>query len=142
MMMDKNKKSQGIDNVQQVYSKVLENVSHVGFVLLIGGYFVYILQLLPLSIPIDVIAGNWHLSAAEMHQKLNTPSGWSFFATTAMLMKGDVFSSLSIYYLATATIFCLLFTIPAYIRDKNYIYTTIAFFQIVVLLVAASGIIN
>ncbi len=142
MIIDNNKKRHGVDNVQRVYAQILENVSHVGFALLIGGYFVYIFQLMPLSVPIDAIAQNWHLSAATMQQKLNTPSGWSFFGSTSLLMKGDVVSSLSIYYLATATIFCLLFAIPAYIREKNYIYTTISLFQIVVLLVAASGIIN
>jgi len=140
--MDKEKKSFGIDKVQLVYAQVLETVSHVGIAFLVGGYFVYVLQLLPLSVPIDAIAANWHLKASEMQQKLHTPSGWSFLKSTAALLKGDVVSYLSIFYLAMATIACLAFATITFYREKNYVYTALAVLQVVVLLVAASGLIH
>lgn len=141
-MSDKERNTHNIDKVQLVYARVLEMVSHVGISFLALGYLVYVLQLLPLSIPIDAIAGNWHLKASEMQQKLHTPAGWSILSTPAALFKGDVVSYLSIYYLATATVVCLAFASVTFYREKNYLYTTIALFQLVVLLVAASGLIH
>ncbi|TLU81686.1 MAG: DUF1634 domain-containing protein [Chlorobium sp.] len=141
-MSDKEKKSESIDKVQLVYARVLEMVSHVGMAFLAIGYLVYVLQLLPLSVPIDAIAGNWHLKASEMQQKLHTPAGWSIISSPAALFKGDVVSYLSIYYLAMATVVCLVFASVTFYREKNYLYTTIAVLQVVVLLVAASGVIH
>jgi len=140
--MDNDKKSHGIDKVQLVYAQVLENVSHIGIAFLTVGYLAYVLQLLPLSVPIDIIAGNWHLKASEMQHKLHTPSGWSFLHNTAILLKGDIISYLSIFYLAMATIVCLAFATITFYREKNYVYTTLAVLQVVVLLVAASGLIH
>ena len=141
-MSDKEKISQNIDKVQLVYARVLEIVSYVGIAFLAAGYLVYVLQLLPLSVPIDAIAGNWHLKASEMQQKLHTPAGWSIVSSPAELFKGDVVSNLSIYYLAMATLACLGFASVTFYREKNYLYTTIAVLQVVVLLVAASGLIH
>jgi uncharacterized membrane protein len=141
-MRDKKKKTQAIDEVQTVYAWVLEIVSHVGFAFLSVGYLVYVMQLLPLSVPIEAIAGNWHLKASEMQHKLNIPVGWSFLSSTAALGKGDVVSYLSIFYLAMATVICLVFAMVTFYREKNYLYTMIAVLQVVVLLFAASGLIH
>ena len=141
-MNDKEKNTDKIDQVQLVYARVLEMVSHVGMAFLALGYVVYVLQLLPLSVPIDAIAGNWHLKASEMQQKLHTPAGWSILSSSGALFKGDVVSYLSIYYLAMATVVCLAFASVIFYREKNYLYTTIAVLQVLVLLVAASGLIH
>ncbi len=141
-MSDKENKSQNIDKVQLVYARVLEKISHVGFAFLAGGYIIYVLQLLPLSVPIDAIAGNWHLKASEMQEKLHTPAGWSFLSSSTALFKGDIISYLSIFYLALATVVCLAFAIVTFYREKNYLYAVIAVFQFAVLLIAASGLVH
>ncbi len=141
--MDNGKKSSAVDKVQLVYAQVLEIVSYAGFAFLAIGYVVYVLQLLPLSVPIDAIAANWHLKASDMQQKLHTPLGWSFSGgTPAALLQGDIISYLSIFFLAMATIACLAFAAVTFYREKNYLYVTIAVLQVVVLLVAASGLIH
>ncbi len=141
--MDKGKNSCDVDKVQLVYAKILETVSSIGFVFLAMGYLVYVLQLLPLSVPIDAIAANWHLKASDMQQKLHTPLGWSFTSgAPASLAQGDIISYLSIFYLAMATIACLVFAAVTFYREKNYIYTTIVVLQVVVLVVAATGLIH
>jgi uncharacterized membrane protein len=141
-MTDRDKKFHDIGKVQLIYARVLETVSHVGMVFLAVGYLVYVLQLLPLSVPIDAIAGNWQLNASAMQQKLHTPSGWAFLSSTAALVHGDVVSYLSIYFLAMVTIICLAFAIITFYREKNYLYTTIAVLQVVVLIIASAGIVS
>jgi hypothetical protein len=141
-MTEKEKKFHDIGKVQLVYARVLERASHIGMAFLAVGYLVYVLQLLPLSVPIDAVAGNWHLKASAMQQKLHTPSGWSFLSSTAALVNGDVVSYLSIYFLALVTIICLAFAIITFYREKNYLYTAIAVLQVVVLIIASSGIVS
>ncbi len=142
-MTDKGKKSCAVDRVQLVYAQVLERVSSIGFAFLAIGYLVYVLQLLPFSVPIEAIAANWHLNASDMQHKLHTPLGWSFSdGTLAALLKGDIVSYLSIFYLAMATIVCLVFATTIFYREKNYIYTTITLLQVIVLIVAATGLIH
>jgi uncharacterized membrane protein len=141
-MTEKQDNSPRIEKVQLVYARVLEMVSHVAMFLLAAGYLVYILQLLPPSVPIESISGNWHLSAFDMQQKLHAPSGWLIFSNTEALFKGDVVSYFSIFYLCMATIICLVFAAIIFFRGKNYLYAAITALQVLVLFFAASGLIH
>ncbi len=141
-MTEKEKNSPGTEKVQLVYARVLNTASHVAIFFLAAGYLIYILQLLPSSVPIESIAGNWHLSASEMQQKIHTPSTWVFFSTPGILFNGDIVSYLSIFYLSMVTVICLAVAAVIFYRGKNYLYTTITILQVLVLLIAASGVIH
>ena len=141
-MINMQREKSGIDPVQLIYARVLDLASHLGMALIAIGYLVYVLQLLPLSVPIDAVAGNWHLRASVVQQKLHMPAGWSFMEAGGTLLKGDVISYLSIIYLAMATILCLAFSSMTFFREKNYIYTVIALLQVAVLLFASSGVVG
>ncbi|NTV92263.1 MAG: DUF1634 domain-containing protein [Chlorobiaceae bacterium] len=138
-MKDTSREKNDEGHVQFVYARVLDFVSHTGMLFIAAGYFVYVLQLLPLSVSISAVADNWHLSASDMQQKLHVPSGWSFMGSMTDLLKGDVLSYTSILFLCMATILCLVFAAKTFFREKNYIYTIIAVLQVLVLLFAASG---
>lgn len=141
-MTDKEMNSSGAEKVQLVYARVLDIVSHVAIFFLAVGYLIYVLQLLPLAVPIESISGNWHLSASEMQQKIHTPSTWLFFSTPGILFKGDIVSYISIFYLSMVTVICLVVAAVLFYRGKNYLYFVITIFQVLVLLIAASGFIH
>ena len=141
-MKDTNREKPDEGDVQFVYAKVLDFVSHAGMVFIAAGYLIYVMQLPPLSVSIRAVADNWHLSASDMQQKLHVPSGWSFMGSMADALHGDVVSYMSILFLCMATILCLVFAVKVFFREKNYIYTAITFLQALVLLVAASGVIS
>jgi len=128
------------DRVHILYAKTLDFVSHAVIVAMVVGYVLYLTGLLPLSIPIDAIAGNWHLSAADMQATLHHPSGWSFVSAPGGVLHGDVISYMSVILLALATLFCLAVAVVVYLREKRPLFFTIALGQFLVLVIAASGI--
>ena len=127
------------NNAQLVYAHVLHWVSTLGIVLVVSGFAVYVFELLPLSVSIDDIAGNWHRSAAELNHQFHLPTGWVWVSD---ILKGDVLSFASVAYLAAATIVCLVAVTGVFFNEKNVIYSIISILQILVLVIAASGVIG
>lgn len=134
------KKGGYADRVHILYAKTLDLVSHTVIVAMAVGYALYLTGLLPLSIPIDAIAENWHLSAADMLATLHHPSGWNFLTAPGGVLHGDIVSYMSIILLALATLFCLTVAIAIYLSEKKLLLFTIVLIQLLVLVVAASGI--
>jgi hypothetical protein len=116
---------------------VLAWVAICGLALLGLGYLAYLARLVPLSVPIEAIAENWHLRAEELTEKLHLPHGWAW---TADWKHADVLSFATVVFLASGTIACLAATFVSFIREKDAAYAIIVLLQIAVLLVAASGI--
>lgn len=127
------------NKAQLVYAHVLHWASTLGIVFVVLGFTIYVFELLPLSVSIDDIAKNWHLSAAELNRQYHLPTGWAWVAD---ILKGDILSFASIVYLSAATIFCLVAVAGVFLKEKNVIYTIIAILQILVLVFAASGIVG
>ncbi len=128
------------DGVQLAYAATLDIVSHVVIVALALGYIVYLFRILPLDLPIEAVAGNWHLSSATLASKYAVHNGWSCFSGISPLLHGDAISYASIVILAMATTFCLLTAIVMYLRGRNIMYAVMALLQVLVLSVAASGL--
>jgi hypothetical protein len=130
------------DRVQLVYARTLDYVAHSVIILMAVGYFLYLTELLPLSVPIETIAGNWHLSAGHLQAKLNLPCGWGCFTSPTGILHGDIFSYISVIFLSLATLICLASAVAVFISEKKHLYSAIAALQVLVLLVAASGIMS
>jgi hypothetical protein len=130
------------DRVQVAYAKTLDFVSHAVMLLMAIGYLAYMLQLLPLTVPVETVAGNWHLGANELQAKLNLSSGWNCFASLPAMLHGDALSYASVVFLSMATILCLAMAVAVFFSEKKWLYLAIATLQVVVLMVAASGVVT
>jgi hypothetical protein len=139
-MTDKKEQRIYADRVQFAYAKTLDIVAHAVMLVIGIGYLLYILRLLPLTVPIETIAGNWQLSSSELQSKLHVFCGWSCFTSLPVLLHGDAVSYASVVMLSMATLFCLVTAVMAFFREKNHLFLMIAILQVVVLLVAASGV--
>ena len=139
-MSDKKSAGQYADRVQLAYAKTLDLVSHAVMLALSAGYLAYMLQLLPLEVPVETIAGNWHLSASAMQAKLHLSSGWSCFSNLPALLHGDALSYASVVFLALGTLICLASAATVFFSEKKHLFLVITTLQVIVLLVAASGI--
>ncbi|ACF44522.1 DUF1634 domain-containing protein [Pelodictyon phaeoclathratiforme] len=127
------------NRIQLTYANVLSWTSTLGMIFVAAGYVIYVFQLLPSAVSPAEIAMNWHLRAAELHKAVPVPSGWDW---VTQLGRGDVLSYLSIIYLSSVTMLCLVVIIPLFFREKDRIYTLIALLQVLVLVFAATGIIS
>lgn len=128
------------DKVQLAYANTLEIVSHAIIIVMALGFVLYVLQLLPLTVPVETVAANWHLNATKLQMKIHHHCGWSCFTDLQTFLHGDAISYASVIFLSMATLLCLSTAFIAFIREKNQIFAGITMLQVLVLLVAASGI--
>ncbi|TLU88636.1 MAG: DUF1634 domain-containing protein [Chlorobium sp.] len=136
-MSSEKQKETAIDRVQLVYANVLDFVSHTGMVLVAAGFFAYVFRLLPPTVSIEDIASHWHMKASEMHRIIKVPAGWSWVSDP---LHGDALSYVSIIFLSMAAMICLTSAFTVFLKERNRIYTVIAFLQIAVLAAAVAGI--
>jgi hypothetical protein len=141
-MTDRKREGGYADRVQLTYAKTLDYVAHTVIVVMAIGFLIYLMELLPLTVPIETIAGNWHLSAANLQAKLNLPCGWGCFTSPAGILHGDIVSYISVIFLSLATLVCLASALTVFVSEKKHLYSVIATLQVLVLLVAASGIMS
>lgn len=128
------------DRVQLAYASTLELVSHAIMIVMAIGFVLYILQLLPLTVPVETVASNWHLNATKLQMKIHHHCGWSCFTDVHTFMHGDAVSYASVIFLSLATMLCLATAAIAFFKEKNRLYLMITILQVLVLMVAASGL--
>jgi uncharacterized membrane protein len=128
-----------VSKTQKRYAKVLSWVAAIGQLLVVVGYIIYLSKLLPMETPIERITQAWHLSAAEFTDELGIETGWNWLRK---LSHGDIISYGAIVLLALGTNVSLLVAAVSFLQEKNGKYTLIVILQLVVLLIAASGIVS
>ena len=102
--------------------------------------------LLQPGIPIEELPRLWTISVNEYlevvnHEFLHRPevvTGWRWVALLGM---GDYLNFVGIAFLSAVTIACYARILPSLFRKKDWIYATIAVLEIIVLTLAASGIV-
>jgi len=129
-----------VHHEQLAYAGVLDRLSHLAILVIGGSYAAYVLNLLPQGVSIVETASSWHLRASEMQSTLHAPLGWSFMADPSSLGLGDTLSYLSIILVCMIPVICLLFTAPAFLREKRPVFVVLSLLQVLILLVAATGI--
>jgi len=107
--------------------------------LLVVTFLVYTLGLLPPHVPVAEIPNLWGLPVHEYLEKANAPHGWGWIA---LIGQGDFLNFIGVVVLAGMTIVCYLTLIPAFLREKQTIFAAIAVLEVVVLTLAASGIVG
>ena len=124
---------------QIIYANILIIGVWSGIIILVTTYAVYLTGLLSAHVDMSLIPKVWGKDVAEYLELTHSPHGWGW---VALLSKGDFLNYIGFVLLALMTIFCYLVLLRGYIRHKNWIFSTIAFMEIVVLSIAASGILG
>ena len=124
---------------QIAYANLLFIGAWVGILIMIITYFLYIGGVLSPHVEVSLITQNWDKGVDEYLQITNSPHGWKWLS---LLTKGDFLNFVGIVLLAIMTIICYLLLIAGYKKRKDWIYFFIAVMEVVVLVVAASGILG
>lgn len=124
---------------QLVYAKILNFGMKVGLLAIIITFIVYATGILPPYIPVGDLPKYWGLSVYEYLETTGVHSGWSWLG---MLGKGDFLNFLSIAFLAGITVICYIAIIPIFFRKKDRVYVFLAILEVLVLALAASGILK
>jgi hypothetical protein len=106
---------------------------------LITTYTIYVTGLLPSYVDMNIISANWGKPVHEYLEITHSPHGWGWLV---LLGKGDFLNYIGLVLLGIMTILCYLVLVRGYYREKNWIFLTISVLEIVVLSVAASGLLG
>lgn len=131
---------------QLLYAKILAAGMYLGLGILLVTFVLYLTGIMAPAVPIEELANYWTLSAHDYLEVINheflhrdeVVVGWAWLS---LLNTGDFVNFLGIALLALVTIFCYLGILPTLFRKKDWIYGTIAVLEIIILTLAASGII-
>jgi hypothetical protein len=118
---------------------------YAGLAILFVTFALYIFGIMTPAVPIDQLPNYWALPVHEYVEAVNHDflhrdhgvTGWSWLT---VLGKGDYANFLGIAVLSGVTIVCYAGIIPTLLKKKHTAYVIIAIAEVVILVLAASGI--
>lgn len=132
-----NNEKQYATEEQLAYAGWLDIGMKAGLGLLVVTFLIYLTGLFTPHVPLQDLPGLWTLSASEYQKATGAPTGWGWLA---MLGRGDYLNFIGIAILSLVTVFCYLRILPILLRNKNTPFVVIAVLEVLVLVLAASGI--
>lgn len=124
---------------QLVYANVLFWGCWGGLAVLCLTYLLYVTGLVAPHVPLDQVTSLWSQPVKAYLTQGRVPTGWGWFG---LLGQGDFLNFVGIALLAGLTIFCYLPIIPVFLKRKNRTYALVALAEVLVLIVAASGLVG
>jgi hypothetical protein len=130
---------------QMLYAKVLGIGMSVGLLVLFITFSLYVSGVLAPAVPHDQVPNYWQLGVHEYLETVNhdhlhlehPPTGWAW---VALVGKSDFLNFIGIAILGGVTIICYLAIVPTLLRKKDHAYVAMALLEVLVLTLAASGI--
>ena len=123
-----------LDRASRVYASTLEFLSITGMILI---SLAFALELLPTSVALERVTELWHLDSATFADEAGISTGWSWIDS---IFTGFGISFAALELLAVFALVAIGRLIPVYVKEKDNWYLAIVVAQVVVFLVAATGI--
>ena len=124
------------DPVQRAYARWLRWGTRVGVAVLVGGFAAYLLGVVP-HVPIEHLPALWERPASEYLGSTGLRPGWHW---ASLVHRSDMLVVAGIAILATCSIASLVAAIRAFHAQRERAFVAICVVQIVVLVLAASGL--
>ena len=124
---------------QMAYANVLNIGMWLGLAIMVLTFIVYVSGVLPSFVPIDDLPKYWGMRVHDFNVALHAPTGWGW---APLVGKGDYLNFVGIAMLSGLTILCYAVILPILIRKKDKAYVAIAIAEILVLSLAASGLLK
>jgi hypothetical protein len=124
---------------QLAYAKLLDLGMKLGLLTLIITFFIYIFGIFSPYIPVEELPKYWKLPVKEYLKITGIHAGWSWLG---LVGKGDFLNFIPIVFLAGVTILCYIRIVPILFRKKDTIYGFLAIIEVLVLVLAASGVLK
>ncbi len=124
---------------QIIYAKVLEKCMYTGLALLLLTFGLYGSGIIRPYIPLGEVSNYWSHGVTEYLHMANIEPGWSWIE---MLGYGDFLNFIPIIILAGTTVLCYLAIVPTLVRNNDKTYAILALLEVIILSVAASGVLG
>ena len=144
-LMNLEAKIEEAQSEQILYARILEIGMYIGLVVLFVTFGLYVSGVVAPAVPHEQVPTYWHQGVHEYLEAVNhdhlhmghPPTGWSWIT---MLGKSDFLNFIGIAILGGVTIICYLAIVPTLLRKKDNAYVAMALLEVLVLTLAASGI--
>jgi hypothetical protein len=127
----------GLSPEQELYARWLDWSTRVSLAVLIAAFLAYAGGLLAPAVAVDDLPRLWVLPVERYLEATGAPSGWGW---VAMLAKGDYLNLVGVALLGFVTVLCYLRVLPRLLARGERLQAAFAVAQVVVLLLAASGL--
>ena len=124
---------------QLAYAKLLDLGMKVGLLMLVVTFFIYVFGIFSPHIPVNELPNYWKLPVKQYLKAANIHTGWTWLSKVG---EGDFLNFIPIVFLAGVTILCYIRIIPILFRKKDTIYAVLAIVEVLVLVLAASGVLK
>ncbi len=124
---------------QLAYAKLLDLGMKVGLLTLVITFFIYMFGILSPHIPVDDLPKYWTMPVKDYLKAADIHTGWSWVGS---VNKSDFLNFVPIAFLAGVTILCYIRIIPILFRKKDTTYAVLAIIEVLVLVLAASGVLK
>jgi hypothetical protein len=124
---------------QVLYGNILNKGMLIGLAGLIITFVIYALGILTPKIPLGEVQNYWVMPVNEYLHKSGIHAGWAWIGN---LKYGDMLNFIPIAFLSALTIICYIAIIPGLLRKKDMAYAVLAIVEVIVLCVAASGVLG
>ncbi|MDO8735949.1 MAG: hypothetical protein Q7K29_02550 [Thermoleophilia bacterium] len=125
---------------QKRYGKILDIAMKVGLLILVITFVLYLIGVPKPHIPVGDVSNTWGLKVSGDEGYLKATGiekGWSW---ATHLNQSDFLTFAPIAFLASVTVICYLSILPIFLKRKDYIYASLAVLEVLVLVLAASGV--
>ena len=124
---------------QVTYANILFYGCWSGLALMLVTYILYVSGIMEPYVSMELVTKFWSMPVHEYLVENNVPIGWGW---ATLLTKGDFLNFLGIALLGGLTIVAYIPVTIAYFKKKDFKFALIALLEIIVLCVAASGLIG
>jgi hypothetical protein len=122
---------------QLAYADVLDIGVTVVRLFLAFAFIFYVFGFAAPKVPLSDLTAYWSMPVGEYLKVTGVGTGWSWLA---LVGHGDYMNLLGIAFLSALTIACYLRILPFWLRRKDFVFSTILILEIIVLSLAASGL--
>ncbi|NIR17565.1 MAG: hypothetical protein GWN86_28115, partial [Desulfobacterales bacterium] len=124
---------------QVLYANILNKGMLIGLIGLVVTFILYGAGVLEPKIPLEEVQNYWVMPVSDYLEQSGIHAGWAWLGN---LGYGDMLNFVPIAFLAGLTIVCYLAIVPGLLRKKDTTYVVLAIIEVLVLCVAASGILG
>ena len=111
----------------------------IALALIVVELIAYVSGALSPYVPLRDLPRLWSMPLREYLAAAGVPAGWGWISLAG---RGDYVNFIGIALLASITIVCYLFALRRYLARRDRIYAALTAAQIIVLVAAASGLLN
>ncbi len=124
---------------QLSYAALLDIGMKLGLIGIVITFAIYVFGIFSPYLPVEDLPQYWKLNVHKYLEVTGIQSGWAWIT---LLHKGDFLNFLPIAFLSALSIICYIRILPIFLKKKESIYAFLALLQVLILLLAASGILK